>query len=86
MREGLSLVLNQAFGPIGLHRIEANVQPENAASLALIAGLGFRREGFSPGFLKIDDVWRDHERWAICEDEWRARTAQHQRRSISRVV
>jgi len=85
MREGLALVLDQAFGPLGLHRIEANVQPTNAASLALIERLGFRREGFSPSFLEIDGIWRDHERWAICEDEWRA-TSKPVGRSVSRVV
>ncbi len=85
MREGLSLVLDHTFGPLGLHRIEANVQPDNDASLGLIARLGFRREGFSPSFLEIDGVWRDHERWAISEDEWRACRA-IPRRAVSRVV
>jgi [ribosomal protein S5]-alanine N-acetyltransferase len=32
--------------------------------------LGFRKEGFSPAFLQIDGVWRDHERWAILAEEW----------------
>ena len=34
MREGLQLVLRYAFGPLGLHRLEANIQPENRAILA----------------------------------------------------
>ncbi|TAL02126.1 MAG: N-acetyltransferase [Rhodospirillaceae bacterium] len=94
MTEGLALVLDQAFGSLGLHRIEANVQPANAASLALIAGLGFRREGFSPAFLQIDGVWCDHERWAILENEWKQRASTFSgadavtraRRPLSRVV
>jgi ribosomal-protein-alanine N-acetyltransferase len=73
MREGMALVLGRVFGELGLHRIEANVQPGNEASLALVRGAGFEREGFSPRYLKIGGRWRDHERWAIREEIWRER-------------
>jgi [ribosomal protein S5]-alanine N-acetyltransferase len=73
MRDGIELVLRHAFATLRLHRVEANIQPGNHASIALARGAGFRREGFSPRYLKIGGRWRDHERWAILSDEWRAR-------------
>jgi [ribosomal protein S5]-alanine N-acetyltransferase len=73
MREGIDLVLRDAFVMLGLHRIEANIQPGNHASIALARGAGFSREGFSPRYLKIGGRWRDHERWAILAEDWRAR-------------
>ena len=71
MREGISLVLQAAFLELRLHRLEANIQPGNKASIALAQGAGFRREGFSPRYLKISGRWRDHERWALIAEDWR---------------
>jgi ribosomal-protein-alanine N-acetyltransferase len=65
MRAGLEAVVKHAFGTLKLHRLEANIQPHNRASLLLARTCGFRREGYSPRYLKIGGRWRDHERWAI---------------------
>ena len=73
MREGLGLALDYTFRSLLLHRLEANIQPANTASRKLVEGLGFRLEGFSPRYLRIAGRWRDHERWAILREEWRAR-------------
>jgi ribosomal-protein-alanine N-acetyltransferase len=69
MKQALHMVLERAFGELGLHRVEANIQPENTGSIALVRGCGFRREGFSPMYLHIAGEWRDHERWALLADD-----------------
>lgn len=71
MTEAVELVLRFAFKELKLHRVEANVQPENAASIAVLQRCGFTREGFSRKYLKIGGRWRDHERFAIIVEDWR---------------
>ena len=73
MSQGLALLLRHAFRVLKLHRIEANLQPANAASRRLAKRAGFRKEGLSPRYVKIGGRWRDHERWAICREDWGAR-------------
>ncbi|WP_243869104.1 GNAT family N-acetyltransferase [Streptomyces liangshanensis] len=65
MSEGLAVTLRHAFDDLRLHRLEANIQPANKASLAVVQRLGFRYEGLSPAYLYIDGAWRDHERWSL---------------------
>ena len=73
MKRGLAAVLRDAFLRQRLHRLEANIQPDNEASRHLVQRCGFRLEGFSPRYLKLAGSWRDHERWAITAEEWKAR-------------
>jgi ribosomal-protein-alanine N-acetyltransferase len=73
MTEGLGLVLRRTFTELRLHRLEANIQPGNRASTALVRRCGFVREGLSERYLKINGQWRDHERWAISIERWHER-------------
>jgi len=72
MREGLQLVLKYAFQKLKLHRVEADIQPHNRVSIALVKKCGFVREGFSRRLVKVCGRWRDHERWAILADDFPA--------------
>ncbi len=71
MTGAVELILKYAFQTLKLHRVEANVQPNNVASIAVLKRTNFTREGFSPKYLKIGGRWRDHERWAVIVEDWR---------------
>jgi [ribosomal protein S5]-alanine N-acetyltransferase len=71
MRCGLALVLKEAFTKIKLHRVEANIQPKNIPSKKLVKRLGFRFEGLSRKYLRVDGEWRDHEKWAMTVEDWK---------------
>ena len=71
MCEGMRLVLQEAFHTLKLHRVEANIQPANQASIALVRKCGFVREGFSRRYLKLAGRWRDHERWALLSEDFK---------------
>ena len=70
MSAGLKLILKTIFEELKLHRVEANIQPENSRSINLIKKNKFRYEGFSPRYLKINEQWRGHEHWAITYEEY----------------
>ena len=77
----VALVVDHCFTTAGLHRVEANVRPENTASLRVVEKLGFRREGLHERYLYIDGAWRDHLTFALVRDDvpegvlrrWRSR-------------
>jgi len=71
MTLAIGVVIGKAFGSLKLHRLEANIQPGNQASIAVVRRLGFRKEGYSPRYLKIGGCWRDHERWALVKENWK---------------
>ncbi|MEO7129829.1 MAG: GNAT family protein [Dermatophilaceae bacterium] len=84
--EGLELVVGLVFADpphgMGLHRIEANIQPTNTRSMGLVRSLGFVHEGFSRQFLHLPGPdgrrsWRDHERFAMLESDWPAAPYRH---------
>jgi ribosomal-protein-alanine N-acetyltransferase len=70
MTEAVRLTVAYAFRELALHRVEANIQPDNHSSVALVRRVGFRKEGFSPHYLQVGGTWRDHERWALLADEF----------------
>jgi [ribosomal protein S5]-alanine N-acetyltransferase len=73
MREALEAALDDAFSArINLHRVQANVRPENLRSLALLDRLGFVREGLAREYLYIDGAWRDHVLTARLNPAWTA--------------
>lgn len=69
MPTAVALVTDHCFGQVGLHRVEVNIRPENAASRRVVAKLGFREEGLRRGFLHIAGDWRDHICYALVREE-----------------
>ncbi|MFT7024734.1 MAG: ribosomal-protein-alanine N-acetyltransferase [Rhodococcus sp. (in: high G+C Gram-positive bacteria)] len=65
----LALGLDHCFGPVGLHRVEATVRPENLASQAVLRHVGFREEGLLKDYLDVNGTWRDHLLVAMTSNE-----------------
>lgn len=65
----VAMVLDHCFGPVGLHRLEATVRPENVTSLRVLAKLGFREEGLFERYLNVDGAWRDHLVFGLTAEE-----------------
>jgi [ribosomal protein S5]-alanine N-acetyltransferase len=64
MTEAAKRVVEIGFHDLGLHRVEVNIMPRNARSLAVAERTGFVREGLSPRYLHIAGTWEDHVRLA----------------------
>ena len=69
MTRAVAMAIDHCFGPIGLHRIEVAIRPENVSSLRVVEKLGINEIGFAPRFLHIDGEWRDHRIFAITREE-----------------
>src|SRR3954468_18182312 len=81
----VALAVHYCFAVMRLHRIEIAIRPENAASLRVVAKLGFRPEGLRPRYLHIDGDWRDHATFGLTVEDvpgsllarWRTVKADH---------
>lgn len=73
MTEALGALFAFAFGPMGLHRIEADVDPRNDRSLALLGRLGFRREGLLRERFRVGAEVQDSVLLGLLKPEWEAR-------------
>ncbi|EYR61885.1 alanine acetyltransferase [Actinotalea ferrariae CF5-4] len=65
----VALAVDHCFGPVGLHRVEVNIRPENGASLRVVEKLGLRDEGLRENYLHIQGAWCDHRTFAVTAEE-----------------
>lgn len=65
----VAMVIDHCLGPVGLHRVEICVRPENTNSLRVVEKLGLEQVGYAPRFLHIDGAWRDHRIFAVTREE-----------------
>lgn len=69
--EALRTVLEHAFGPLGLERIEADVDPRNEASCRLAERLGFQREGLLRNRWRVGGEFADSILYGLLRNEYR---------------
>lgn len=65
----VAMAIDHCFGPVGLHRVEINIRPENTASLRVVEKLGLRDEGVRERYLHIQGQWCDHRTFAVTAEE-----------------
>jgi ribosomal-protein-alanine N-acetyltransferase len=80
MSEAVELVLDFAFEWLSLHRVQAAVMPQNAASRRILSRRGFREEGLAERYLLIGERWEDHLLFGLTLEEWQARRSSADRR------
>ncbi|YAL82796.1 GNAT family N-acetyltransferase [Dermacoccaceae bacterium W4C1] len=81
----LAMLIDHAFGPVRLHRVEVNIRPDNAASLRVVHKLGLRDEGIRLRYLHIAGRWHDHRTFAVTSEELAAETAVARFRRLSQA-
>jgi ribosomal-protein-alanine N-acetyltransferase len=69
MTRAVAMVIDHCFGPVGLHRVEIAIRPENHASLRVVDKLGIPLVGLAPRYLHIDGDWRDHLLFGITRED-----------------
>ena len=75
MGDALKALIPHVFDRMQLHRIEAACIPDNERSQRLLEKVGFRREGYLNGYLKINGAWRDHLLYALIAEDWQSTRA-----------
>src|SRR3954452_1618420 len=80
----VALVCDHAFGAVGLHRLQADIRPENGPSQRLVQRLGFTQEGLLRRYLDIDGDWRDHLTFSLLAEDVSSSVLERWRASIPR--
>lgn len=73
--QALGAVIDFAFNTLNLHRIEADIDTENLASIGLLEKLGFEREGLFRERWRVYDEWQDSLMLGLLKQDWQAKKA-----------
>ena len=72
INEALTALLDFAFGELNLHRVEADIDPYNEASIRVVEKLGFQREGYLRESWIIGGEVKDALYFGLLKREWLA--------------
>jgi len=70
MTEAVRLAVGFAFEQVNLHRVQAAIMPRNVGSIRVVEKIGFRYEGFSEYYLKINGEWEHHNIYSMTREHW----------------